>query len=147
MGPDKNNTEIAGDTRPDSQGEVVIEPENVVHESPETGAAGTPEPLAACCGNCAFGRDENFTRHDVKVFACRRFPPHQTGSQQSPERYPFPMVVSTEWCGEHRKRMVLSEIPFGGYEEVRRREPEIVELSESEIAELSESDGGGADSP
>ncbi len=55
----------------------------------------------ACCGNCGFGQDAGCTKHDVKVFACRRFPPHQTGSQQAPERYPFPMVTETEWCGEY----------------------------------------------
>ncbi len=62
----------------------------------------TEEPN--CCGNCGFGQDANFTKHDVKVFACRRFPPHQTGSQQRPERYPFPMVAATEWCGEHQRK-------------------------------------------
>lgn len=58
----------------------------------------------ACCGNCTFGQDTNFTKHEVEVLACRRFPPHQTGTQQTPGPYPFPMVLSPEWCGEHKRK-------------------------------------------
>jgi len=56
------------------------------------------------CGNCFFGKDAGITRHDVKVAACRRFPPHQEGNQQTPGPYPFPMVNETDWCGEHKFR-------------------------------------------
>lgn len=61
------------------------------------------------CGNCSFGQEAPFTKHEKKVFACRRFPPHQTGTQQTPGPYPFPMVLSTEWCGEHKPKTKSKE--------------------------------------
>ena len=54
------------------------------------------------CGNCQFGQDSGTARHNVPVIACRRFPPQQTGRQQSPDPYPYPMVSETEWCGEYK---------------------------------------------
>lgn len=55
-----------------------------------------------CCGNCLFGKDAGIKKYEVDVLACRRFPPQQTGTQQAPERFPYPMVSSDEWCGEHK---------------------------------------------
>ncbi len=80
------------------------------------GIEGTDEvesPPALACVNCFFAKDAEKTKHGVKVFACRRYPPQQTGSQQAPEHYPFPMVAATEWCGEHQPRPEPEEIPFG----------------------------------
>jgi len=57
-----------------------------------------------CCGNCAFGQDTETKRYDKAIIACRRFPPQQPGIQQSQDPYPFPMVVSSQWCGEHKRR-------------------------------------------
>ena len=55
------------------------------------------------CGNCSFGQDAKITRYDVKIIACRRFPPCQAGNQVATGRV-FPMLQATEWCGEHNRR-------------------------------------------
>lgn len=63
-----------------------------------------PIKKAQCCGTCFFGKDAKVKRFDVDIYACRRFPPQQTGRQQSQDPYPYPMVPSTEWCGEYKPK-------------------------------------------
>jgi len=54
------------------------------------------------CGNCFYGRDADRTNFNVRIIACRRYPPKQSDRQDRPGSFPFPMLKETEWCGEYK---------------------------------------------
>lgn len=60
------------------------------------------EAMRPQCGNCFFGKKPEKSSYAEPNVECRRFPPRQAGTQAKSDPFPFPLVLETHWCGEHK---------------------------------------------
>lgn len=63
-----------------------------------------------CCDNCRFrGPYRALPSDRIKAANCQRFPPEQTrsGPESNTLHSDWPLIRSTDWCGEFSKRLRL----------------------------------------
>lgn len=54
----------------------------------------------ASCGNCRYGITDS-----PSVIMCKRYPPTITKAEGPNVTTYFPLVLSNNWCGEHKPKL------------------------------------------
>ena len=77
------------------------------------------------CGNCYYSTVPGNPSYRDCGCECRRFPPTQDGTTARPDTYPFPLVKTTEWCGEYKPRPEKEDV-----KEEKKSSEEVPQASE-----------------